>query len=246
MRSFTVAAMAAAGIALGAAQSASAADIARPVYKAAPVVAAYNWSGLYVGGNVGWAWGEISTLNVGLGASGDTDGFFAGGQIGFNWQAPGSPWVWGIEIDSQWADLKGDMIWLNQAGVIANASARLDYFGTARGRIGYAWDRAMVYFTGGVAWANTSINPTFAIPAVAWGGTSASNSNVGTAVGGGIEWALLDNWSAKVEYLYIDIHQDYFGGPGAGGFKADVDLHTVKVGLNYRFGYSKAPVVAKY
>ncbi|MFZ5691219.1 MAG: outer membrane protein [Pseudomonadota bacterium] len=247
MRNFTIAAVAAAGLALGAVQSASAADIARPVYKAAPVVTAYNWSGFYIGGNVGYGWGETDTNNLfGFGpATAKQDGFFGGGQIGWNWQAPGSNWVWGVEVDSQWANMK-DSATVAGGGIVANGFSELNYFGTARLRLGYAWDRAMFYGTGGVAWGTNEIGASVAFgpwPA----GSSSSNTHVGWTVGAGVEWALLDNWSAKVEYLYLDLgNQDYFGGPAAGGFDADVTAHTVKVGLNYRFGYSKSPVVAKY
>lgn len=249
MRSFTYAAVAAAAIALGAVQSASAADIARPVYKAAPVMAAYNWSGFYVGGNIGYGWGDLETNNVfGWAASAKPDGFFGGGQIGFNWQAPGSPWVWGVEVDSQWANIEENTTWVTPAGAaIANAFAQIDYFGTARLRLGYAYDRVLFYGTGGIAWANTEIGGAINVPGFAWGGASSSNSHVGWTIGAGVEWALLDNWSAKLEYLYLDLgNQDYFGGPNNGGFDADVSIHTVKVGLNYRFGYGKGPVVARY
>ena len=78
-------------------------------------------------------------------------------------------------------------------------------------------------------------------------GASSSNTHLGYAVGGGMEWALVDNWTAKVEYLYLDFgNESYFGGPAAGGFDADVSAHTVKVGLNYRFGYGKGPISAAY
>jgi outer membrane immunogenic protein len=105
MRNFTISAVAAAGLALSA-FSAQAADIPRPVYKAAPVVMAYNWSGFYIGGNVGYGWGKGDFDNLGTAASTwNQDGVFAGGQIGWNWQGAGSPWVWGVEVDSQWANM---------------------------------------------------------------------------------------------------------------------------------------------
>jgi outer membrane immunogenic protein len=244
MRKLTIAAMAAVGVALGAVQSADAADIARPVYKAAPpVIAAYNWSGFYIGGNVGWGWGEVET--PGLSQHGKPDGFFGGGQLGFNWQAPGSAWVWGVEVDSQWADIKESWNWFGPAGAVANLTTKLDYFGTLRGRVGYAWDRFMVYGTGGLAWGTNAISASVAVPG-AFAGVESSNTHVGWTVGGGFEWALLDNWSAKVEYLYLDLgNKTYFGGAGT-GLDVDVTAHTVKAGLNYRFGYGKSPVIAKY
>ncbi|HWV44033.1 outer membrane protein [Pseudorhodoplanes sp.] len=244
MRNITIAAVAAAGIALGAVQSASAADIARPVYKAAPVVTAYNWSGFYIGGNVGYGWGRGDFDNL-AGYSWNQDGVFAGGQIGWNWQGAGSPWVWGVEVDSQWANMK-DSVTVAAGPLVANAFSELNYFGTARLRLGYAWDRAMLYATGGLAWGTNEVGASLALPGVFVSGT-ASDTHVGWTVGGGVEWALLDNWSAKVEYLYLDLgNESYLGGPAAGGFNVDLTAHTVKVGLNYRFGYSKSPVVAKY
>jgi outer membrane immunogenic protein len=248
MRSFTLAAVAAAGIALGAVQTASAADIARPVYKAAPVIAAYNWSGFYIGGNVGYGWGDLNGSAFGLEGSGDIDGWFAGGQIGWNWQAPGSPWVWGVEVDSQWAGIGNDLIASTLNGPAAfSVWSSLDYFGTARLRLGYAWDRVMFYGTGGLAWGNNEIGGSLRLGGATAAGTF-SNSHVGWTVGAGFEWALVDNWTAKVEYLFIDLdNENYFSNAFNGlGFDANLDVHTVKVGLNYRFGYSKAPVVAKY
>ncbi len=123
MRNFTIAAIAATGIALGAVQSASAADIARPVYKAAPVIMAYNWSGFYIGGNVGYGWGQGDGDIFGY--SWNQDGFFGGGQIGWNWQAPGSNWVWGVEVDSQWANMKDSVTFGLGGGVSAMPTASL-------------------------------------------------------------------------------------------------------------------------
>jgi outer membrane immunogenic protein len=249
MRSITLAAVAAAGIALGAVQSASAADIPRPVYKAAPVIVAYNWSGFYIGGNFGYGSGDLNATAWGFGASASIDGWFGGGQIGWNWQAPGSPWVWGVEVDSQWANIGNDVTvtGFNNGNAIATAFTDLDYFGTARLRLGYAWDRAMLYGTGGLAWGSNSIGTNFAVNGLA-AGVDSSNTHVGWTVGGGLEWALLDNWTAKVEYLYVKLdNENYFANNFNGlGFDADLDVHTIKLGFNYRFGYSKAPVVAKY
>ena len=247
MRRYTFAALAAAGIALGFVQTASAADIARPVYKAPVIVPAYNWSGFYIGGNVGYGTGDVNATAFGYGVSEKVDGWFAGGQIGYNWQAAGSPWVFGIELDSQWANIEKNATAVS-GNIVGNAFSTLDYFGTARLRLGYAWDRVMVYGTGGLAWGTNEIG--FGVTSGPWAaGISQSNTHIGWTVGGGVEWALVDNWTAKVEYLYLKLdNETYFSNTvGNGlGFNADLDVHTVKVGLNYRFGYGKGPVVARY
>ena len=236
----------AAGLVLGTATIASAADLGRPVYKAAPApVMAFNWSGFYIGGNVGYGWGEGKFDNLGS-DSWKQDGVFAGGQIGWNWQGAGSPWVFGLEVDSQWANME-DSVTVAAGGVVANAFSELTYFGTARARLGYAVDRTLWYATGGLAWGTNEVGASIAAPGFFAAGT-ASDTHVGWTVGAGVEWALLDNWSAKVEYLYLDLgNTTYLGGPAAGGFNVDLTAHTVKVGLNYRFGaYGKGPVMAKY
>lgn len=246
MHRYTLAALTAAGLALGLVQTASAADIARPVYKAPIMVPAYNWSGFYIGGNVGYGWGKGDFDNLGLaGSTWNQDGVFAGGQIGYNWQGVGSPWVFGIEVDSQWANMK-DSVTVVGGGVVANAFSELNYFGTARARLGYAADRVLWYATGGLAWGTNEVGASIAAPGLFAAGT-ASDTHVGWTVGAGVEWALVDNWTAKVEYMYLDLgNASYLGGPAAGGFNVDLSAQTVKVGLNYRFGYGKGPVVAKY
>ena len=151
---------------------------------------AYNWSGFYIGGNVGYGWGDVECDHISaMAVSGKPDGCFGGGQIGWNWQAPGSPWVWGVEVDSQWAEHREDSSDRRLAGgVVANAFSRLDYFGTARLRLGYAWDRVMFYGTGGLAWGTNeiggsvdapglSLRPVSARPTLMSAGRSAPASN---------------------------------------------------------------------
>ena len=233
----------AAGLVLGTAQVASAADMGRPVYKAAPapVMMGYNWSGFYAGVHGGYAWGEQDNVLTALGVGGNLkqDGWFGGGQIGWNYQGAGSPWVFGVEVDSAWANIESS---INFGGGVT-ATSEMDYFGTARLRFGYAADRVLWYATGGLAWGHNDM--TLAVAGL--GSATSGNTHIGYAVGGGVEWALVDNWTAKVEYLYLDLgSENYFGGPAAGGFDSDLTAHTVKVGLNYRFGYGKGPVVARY
>ena len=115
-------------------------------------------------------------------------------------------------------------------------------------RLGYAWDRVLWYVTGGLAWAHNEISFAAAAPGFGVVGSS-DNTHVGWTVGGGVEWAFADPWSVKLEYLFMDFgNESYFGGPGAvGGFDADAQIHTFKIGLNYRWGaYGKSPVVARY
>lgn len=113
-----------------------------------------------------------------------------------------------------------------------------------RGRIGYAFDRAMVYATGGWAWTRNDLS--LAIPATGIA-VSERSTHSGWVLGGGIEWALVDNWTAKVEYQYLALGSaNYLSGTVVGGLDVDADVHTIRIGLNYRFGGGKAPVVAKY
>jgi len=199
--------------------AASAADLPRPIYTKAPpapVPLMYNWTGFYAGVNIGGSWGhQDSTLTAGAVAvanSNHIDGVIGGGQIGYNWQGLGSPWVFGLEADFQGSGQKADNTFAI-AGVPATSipyEDKLDWFGTVRGRIGYAigdQGRWLPYITGGLAYGETkfsgsgTVGGLVATP-VAF---SQSSTNVGWTVGAGIEWAFWDKWSAKIEYLYMDL-----------------------------------------
>jgi outer membrane immunogenic protein len=204
---------------------ASAADLPRgPMVTKAPVVApAFNWTGFYLGVYGGYAWG-----------SGDFDGFdggMAGGTIGYNWQAPGSMWVFGIEGDGGWTNF-GDSLTVTAGGVTGTVFSEAEATATLRARLGAAWDRTLFYVTGGGAWVRNEIGFSVAGLGIAVGASDTQN-HFGYVVGGGIEHAFLPNWSAKVEYLYFDVGSEtYFGAISSG----DIQAHTVKFGLNYRFG----------
>lgn len=258
MHRFAFALLAASGIALAAAQSASAAEIARPGSKA-PVpagAAVYNWTGFYVGGHVGWAWvREDNTVvadpsgafPVGFIFSSDRDGFFGGAQIGFNWQS--GNWVFGVEGDWSWAHSDTSVLQpsLIVAGLVATATADDKWFATLTGRVGYAQDNWLVYVKGGAAWLNVDYGasatgvPVFGTVTTGTIGDTRS----GWTVGGGIEWALWSNWSTKIEYNYMDFGSDRYtftvtSPPAAAGTGGTVDIdtrvHALKLGLNYRFG----------
>jgi outer membrane immunogenic protein len=233
-----------------------AADLNKPVYKAAPPpppVPVYSWTGFYVGGNVGYSWGR-SNDNLGFSQTDSGNGFvnqatfgatdndnvngvIGGGQAGFNWQV--NNFVYGIETDFQGSGQKGTN---NFDGLIINSSTlntgnnpatvtdttKLDWFGTTRLRAGLAWDRWLVYGTGGVAYGEVKLNGNIQ-PATQAGflGANApivwdqSSTRVGWTVGGGVENAITANWSWKVEYLFMDLGTataNVSGGVGTGSF----------------------------
>jgi outer membrane immunogenic protein len=207
--------------------SASAADLPRGVpYRAPAVVSVYNWTGPYVGIHAGYGWG---TSNNGI----DLKGGFVGGQVGYNWQALGSPWVFGIEFDSAWADLGTTETAATSVGVVS-VSSNANYTGTLRPRVGYAWDRTMVYLTGGLAWVTNKISVNATVGPFTTG-ISDSQTHLGGTIGAGIEHAITPNLSVKGEYLYTGYEsKTYFSGI-AGGASLDAGAHTIKAGLNYHF-----------
>ncbi len=252
-----------AGIGLAAlvtAAPALAADLsARPVYKA-PMMAplAFSWTGFYAGVSAGYGFGgsgDVSTtgqsgVNVAALAAGtrpgllslDNSGFIGGGQIGYNWQF-GSI-VAGIETDISYTNF-GDRVTIN-TGVLNNTFRQnLDYLGTVRGRLGYAWDRTLVYATGGFAYGGVNDRVDFFGPAgqVQFSGRT-DRTKTGYTVGGGIEQSIGAGWSAKLEYLYYNLGDNVVnvaavpGGGGAGtGYNTrfENDGHIVRAGVNYRF-----------
>ena len=218
--------MAMTGVLMFSALPAIAADMpARPAYKAASVVApAFNWTGFYLGLNGGFAFGA---------GDGDGGGIF-GGTIGYNYQAPGSWIVFGIEGDAGWTNY-GNSITATSGALTVTASAEAQAVATLRGRIGAAFDRSLVYVTGGGAWLRNEVS----VSATAGGftvGASDSQNHFGYAVGAGIEHAFAPNWSAKLEYIYLGLGSEtYFSSIGGGIASGELNAHTIKAGINYRF-----------
>jgi outer membrane immunogenic protein len=176
------------------APSANAADmpVRGPMYKYAPAPApVFNWTGFYVGAHGGYGFGDF--------LGNDIDGFAGGFQLGYNWQLSPNI-VFGLEGDITLSDINT---------IAFGFPYHIDYLGTVRGRLGYAWDRAMLYGTGGVAFTRASL-----------GGVHGNDT--GYALGAGLEWAFSHGWTAKAEYLYY-------------GFENNIDLSMVRLGLNYRF-----------
>lgn len=154
----------------------------------APGIVPFNWGGLYAGLNAG-------------GGFGDADGFLVGGQIGYSWQI--SQIVFGAETDLQWASMSKTST-LAVAGAALSDRQELDWFGTFRGRIGYAfWERFLPYATGGVAYGTRKASGTAA--GTLAGSYSATDTNVGWAAGLGFEYAFDPRWSVRIEYLHISL-----------------------------------------
>jgi outer membrane immunogenic protein len=219
---------------LGGGLTARAADIA-PVYKAAPAYAPYNWTGLYVGGVVGYGWGTNKHCDAGgCTLDFDVDGWNAGATIGYNWQW--ANWVLGIEGDGSWANIKGSTPDSGCGGSGTTCDTKIKSFETIRGRVGYAFDRFLPYVTAGVAF--TQLEASAFNPVV-----SRSTTKSSFTVGAGLEYAFLPNWSAKLEYLYVSKLSDFIYAPSPplecttpGCFVSDVDYSVVRLGINYRFG----------
>ena len=222
--------------------TASAADLpARTYTKAPPIIAPAptNWSGFYLGGFGGYGWAEKLSADVfgaGTFTSSNMDGGFGGGTIGYNWQFPGSQFVGGLEVDAAGSGLKSSQTILALTG-----TDKLEAFGTVTGRLGVAFDTVLLYAKGGYAWGSNKF--TVDTPFFSY---SQSKVHSGWTVGGGLEWMFAPQWSAKVEYQYLDLgKENYLSAALPPGVDVKASFHTVKAGVNYHFNWG-GPVVAKY
>ncbi|RVU19077.1 outer membrane protein [Methylobacterium oryzihabitans] len=287
MKSLLKSVTALAGVAV--AGSALAADLPRraappPVFTPVPV---FTWTGFYAGFNAGYGFATEDNNRatiVGVGpATGlvtaptviafpsqrSSDGFVGGGQIGYNYQfTPGSGIVVGLEADAQYVDFGRDRNRFSATGPLAAQQvfnpagiSGLDFFGTVRGRLGYAWDRTLVYATGGFAYGSGG-GRDFGLP-----NTSTDDFKTGWTVGGGVEYALpTDSFlnffkssavTVKVEGLYVNLDRGNSlngafavnnagavintASPGvvvvqAAQTRRDTEFAVVRAGLNYKFG----------
>lgn len=227
-------AIAVAGLAAGA-LSAQAADIPpRPpmFYKAPAQQQGFNWNGFYAGLNAGYGWGRTGWSDPAAGADSgrfNTSGGLAGGQFGYNWQRGNA--VLGVETDLDWMNLKGSSS--GTGGVCAtdgggSCQTQQSWLGTTRARAGYAFDRWLPYVTGGVAYGN--------VKAVQPNGTS-SSTRTGWAAGAGVEYGINSNWSAKLEFLHIDLGTATFMGAATGTSTLAVPItdNLVRAGINYHW-----------
>lgn len=239
-------ALAAIGVA---ATGARAADlpVAAPAYKVAGAVP-FSWAGIYIGVHGGYAWGtDQSSFNgFGLSSSVKPQGGFGGGQIGYNTYLVGN-WVRGYELDLSAGDIKESGP--TSLPAMFSATSKTDYFGTARARLGYAFDHWLIYATGGAAWTHN----TFSEIAVAGVGAGLDQFGrdqfyLGWTAGAGVEYALDRNWSVKAEYLYADLGQEKDTVFPFGERSTELTLNMLRVGVNYRFDGSAGgtPIASAY
>jgi len=191
----------------GVAGVATAADLSRggnSYYAPAPMV--YNWAGFYVGGNLGYQWGKVTNSSI------NPSGVAGGAQAGYNWQS--GQLVFGAETDIQISGADD---------TFAPYKFSNPWFGTLRGRIGYSFNNIMPYVTGGLAYGSVKAEN---------GSLSESKTQLGWTLGVGAEVGLTPNWSAKVEYLYMDLGQRHYTVTGTdNAFQSNV----LRIGVNYHF-----------
>ncbi|WP_026304546.1 outer membrane protein [Kaistia granuli] len=228
---------------------AQAADL---TYEPAPVAPeVFSWTGLYIGVHGGLGGGEFDSSFKDDWAPGwdnwsqqdNAFGFFGGAQIGYNYQfAPN--WVVGAEADLALANIeaKHDIVETNDDGDYARQSTEVEWFGTIRGRLGYAMDNVLFYGTGGAAYGSVKTSFDQGDDFGSYDGAfSASDTQWGWTAGAGVEYAITKNVTLKAEYLYVDLGSaDYTvsdDGPffDDGTISLDTAFHTLKAGLNYKF-----------
>jgi outer membrane immunogenic protein len=257
-----------------------------PMLAPAPV---FSWTGCYLGGHVGGGWGrkDINIPNLATAAEipasevtfavppvrDNISGVVGGGQVGCNYQFA-TNWVIGVEGEGSGSGIRGDVtpppvIFNNPPGgpfppgpvpITSTFHAQTDWLASVTGRLGYAAGPWLIYAKGGVAWAGDK----YGVDIPIFGGEhlSASETRTGWTVGGGVEWAFLTNWSAKVEYDFYDFGTRTIaltgifpgGGPSTiptgpvavPGVDIKQTMSVVKFGINYRFGSVGAPVAASY
>ena len=196
-------------IAAGWTASAEAADLpygSRGPYTVNQPLNAYSWAGPYLGGNLGYAWGSVDNNLT------KPTGLVGGVQGGYNWQT--GPWVFGAEADIQAT---------GASDTFAPYKFSNPWFGTVRGRAGYAFNNVLFYGTAGLAFGELK-GETF--------GLTETHTNAGWTAGVGAEFGLAPNWSAKIEYLYVDLADSNFVVTGASnGYR----FGMVRAGVNYHF-----------
>jgi len=218
-----------------------------PVTYVPAVLPVYNWSGVYLGINGGWGWGNAKYTANAVGSFAGTTGSLhdnggvVGGTLGINWQT--TPFVFGVEGDWDYSGINTGTT-SSICTFSGNCQTGNNWLATLRGRAGYAADRALLYLTAGGAFAN--VQTTFT-------GVKTSRNQAGWTAGAGLEWAFADNWTAKIEYLFVNLGNGSVNcitnacliASGTGGLangpaipvSVSLTENLFRVGVNYKFNF---------
>jgi outer membrane immunogenic protein len=230
--------VAAAAIVVAAIGYGHAADLPTPSLPPPLPAAVYSWTGVYLGINGGFGTGNSNWSDGLVGTTGSfpISGYLIGGTAGFNYQI--GEYVFGIEGDGDWTNLNGNSG--STCGAITavltppvGCQTQSQWLATVRGRVGYAFDRILLYGTAGAAFGNiqTGLNPP---------STFDSSIEAGWTVGAGLEYAFAQSWTAKVEYLFVDLPNaactTVGNCGGAAGSIVSFNESIIRAGLNFKFG----------
>lgn len=231
--------------AFGLSAPASAADLGSRMYtKAPPVAAVPSWAGFYVGGQIGYQWGNVdqterftATGTTTSTQSWDIDGAVGGAHIGYNFQF--GQFVFGIEGDLEASGMNGSAAGLTPGFVGTEIDG--SWQASIRARFGIvAWNNLLIYGTAGIAWADLDrrYSFTFGGPNPSLPGDFFSSTEAGFTIGAGAEWMFARNWSARVEYRYTDFGTITDVAPASlplFNYENDINFHTVRFGVSYHF-----------
>ncbi|HXX07451.1 MAG TPA: outer membrane beta-barrel protein [Pseudolabrys sp.] len=217
-----------------------AADMAVPRANPPPFI--YNWSGFYLGAHIGYGWdhrdAEIFDSTGASLVSGSTQGsrVLGGAQIGINF-AVAPQWIVGIEADYSGTNMGSTAI---DGPAFGQRENNIDSFGTVRARVGYAWDRFLIFGSGGFGWAHEVLTRTQQIGTVnnAIPGTieEVGATVPGWSAGLGLEWGVSPGWALRAEYLHLDLTSKDFAFVAAGqSIQATARIDAVRLGVNYIF-----------
>jgi outer membrane immunogenic protein len=208
----------------------------------------YNWSGFYIGGNLGVGWNSTGSVSDTLGSTFSTNTntqFLGGGQVGVNYEFWGGVVV-GAEAMFDWLPNTTNTITATPPAGAPTASVTINnrWLTTATGKLGYAWDRVLLYGKGGGAWVGAN-NPGLTVGGVptSFSGTPSTN-NFGWTAGLGVEWAFFGNWSARAEWDFVRLQNQTFtaAATAPAPFAGDVitvnnrSINMFTAGVNYKFG----------
>ena len=241
-----------ASLLLGLPLAANAADLytpppAAPVYTKAPLPV-FSWTGFYIGGNLGagWSQGNVTDSFFGLNYTSNSNAaFLGGGQVGANYQI--NSWVIGIEGDFDWlANNQNSGPGTPVAGTTLQVSSNDRWITTIAGRVGYAFDRVLIYGKGGGGWVGNNNFTVTNVPTGTSVAFSNSNTNSGWLAGAGVEWAFAQNWTVRAEYDFLGLSNQSYTLPATfpvAALRGDTfstnnrDVQMFTVGVNYLFNW---------